>query len=96
MRKLPTKSLSGVSPCEQLFGHKPDYQQLRVFGCLCYPLLRPYNRHKLQYRSGQFMRDVTSLPIFMTSPANISESSPVDSTPANNSSPVDARLFFNK
>ncbi|KAG8472475.1 hypothetical protein CXB51_034278 [Gossypium anomalum] len=44
-------------------------------------------------RSGQFMRDVTSLPIFMTSPANISESSSVDSTPASNSSPVDTSLM---
>ncbi|KAG8480776.1 hypothetical protein CXB51_025437 [Gossypium anomalum] len=47
MNRLLTKSLAGVSPCEQLFGHKPDYQQLRVFGCLYYPLFRPYNHHKL-------------------------------------------------
>ncbi|KAG8480777.1 hypothetical protein CXB51_025440 [Gossypium anomalum] len=45
-------------------------------------------------RSGQFMRDVTtSLPIFMTSLTNISESSPVDSTPASNSSLVDTSLM---
>jgi histone deacetylase 1/2 len=27
----------------------PDYRSLRVFGCLCYPLIHPYNNHKLQY-----------------------------------------------
>lgn len=51
MNVLPTKVLHGVYPHEQLFCHKPDYRQLCIFGCLCYPLLRPYNRHKLQYRS---------------------------------------------
>lgn len=34
-----------------LYGVKPDYQSLRVFGCLCFPYLRPYNAHKLNFRS---------------------------------------------
>jgi hypothetical protein len=29
----------------------PDYTTLRTFGCLCYPLLRPYANHKLTFRS---------------------------------------------
>jgi histone deacetylase 1/2 len=31
----------------------PDYASLRVFGCACWPNLRPYNKHKLAYRSKQ-------------------------------------------
>lgn len=29
----------------------PDISHLRVFGCSCYPLLRPYNSNKLQSRT---------------------------------------------
>ncbi|KAG8473650.1 hypothetical protein CXB51_035527 [Gossypium anomalum] len=51
MNLFPTKSLHGLSPMEKLFNKQPDYKFLKVFGCLCYPLLRPYNKHKLQFRS---------------------------------------------
>lgn len=51
MNIIPTKVLSGVFPLEKLFGQKLDDHLVRVFGCLSYPLLYPYNRHKLQYRS---------------------------------------------
>ena len=30
---------------------KLDYSMLKIFGCLCYPFLRPYNKYKLQYIS---------------------------------------------
>ncbi len=40
-----------VSPYTILFKHNPDYRFFRVIGCLCFPLLRPYNTHKLQFRS---------------------------------------------
>ncbi|KAD1423642.1 hypothetical protein E3N88_42847 [Mikania micrantha] len=30
---------------------KPDLSFLRVFGCQCYPHLRAYNKHKLDFRS---------------------------------------------
>jgi hypothetical protein len=30
-----------------------DYNSLRVFGCACWPNLRPYNSHKLAFRSKQ-------------------------------------------
>lgn len=40
-------------PFEKLYGVKPDYSMLKVFGCECYPMLRPYNQHKLDFRSAQ-------------------------------------------
>jgi hypothetical protein len=39
------------TPYTLVFSKAPDYSQLRVFGCACYPLLRLYNRHKLEFRS---------------------------------------------
>ena len=35
------------------FGPPPNYKFLKVFGCLYFPYIRPYNNHKLQYRSIQ-------------------------------------------
>ncbi|KAL5810871.1 hypothetical protein ACOSQ3_027612 [Xanthoceras sorbifolium] len=43
--------LQGSSPYAKLFYSAPDYSFLRVFGCLMYPYLRPYNKYKIQYRS---------------------------------------------
>jgi hypothetical protein len=51
INRLPTLVLKNQSPYSKLYKHNPDYQKLRVFGCLCYPLLRPYGLHKLEYRS---------------------------------------------
>ena len=42
---------NGVSPWECLFHTQPDYRFLRTFMSLCFPLLRPYNKHKLEPRS---------------------------------------------
>ena len=47
---MPSKVLEYDSPYFTLFRRHPDYKSLRVFGCLCYPFIRPYNTHKLQYR----------------------------------------------
>ena len=44
-------SISNQVPFIRLFNSSPDYGFLRTFGCACYPLLRPYNRHKLQFLS---------------------------------------------
>jgi hypothetical protein len=43
--------LKNQSPYSKLYKRDPDYQKFRVFGCLCYPLLRDDGLHKLEYRS---------------------------------------------
>jgi Reverse transcriptase (RNA-dependent DNA polymerase)/GAG-pre-integrase domain/gag-polypeptide of LTR copia-type len=50
-RLPPSHSSATSSPYHLLYNSNPDYTFLRVLGCLCYPLLRPYNSHKLQFRS---------------------------------------------
>jgi hypothetical protein len=42
-----------MSPIEKLFTTKHVYSFLRTFGCVCWPNLRPYNTHKLAFRSKQ-------------------------------------------
>lgn len=52
INRLPTPTLQNLSPLEALFKQKPDYQMPKTFACACYPhLIRPYNQHKLQFRS---------------------------------------------
>ncbi|XP_060971854.1 retrovirus-related Pol polyprotein from transposon RE1 isoform X2 [Cannabis sativa] len=51
LNRMPTPVLKGKSPFQCLFNSTPDYTFLRVFGCACYPHLRPYNSQKLQFRS---------------------------------------------
>uniref|UniRef100_A0A6N2KS64 Integrase catalytic domain-containing protein n=1 Tax=Salix viminalis TaxID=40686 RepID=A0A6N2KS64_SALVM len=53
INRLPTPILQLRSPFQSLFGDSPNYLKLRVFGCLCYPWLRPYVKHKLESRSRQ-------------------------------------------
>lgn len=53
INRLPTKVLKYQSPFQTLFGKTLDYHFLKTFSCLCYPYIRPYNKHKLQYRSTQ-------------------------------------------
>ena len=48
---MPTATLNNQSPFEKLFNQKPNYLKLKQFGCLCYPLTRPYNKHKLEPKS---------------------------------------------
>jgi hypothetical protein len=51
INRTPTKILDHDTPLHRLLGATPDYSNLRVFGCACWPNLRPYNTHKLQFRS---------------------------------------------
>ncbi|KAK0608672.1 hypothetical protein LWI29_034169 [Acer saccharum] len=51
INRMPTKVLHNSSPYSVIFNTDPNYCKLRVFGCLCYPWLRPYTSHKLEPRS---------------------------------------------
>jgi histone deacetylase 1/2 len=53
INRMPSKVLNNDSPYYTLFHKIPKYKSFRVFGCLCYPFIRPYNSHKLQYISLQ-------------------------------------------
>ncbi|KAL4573020.1 hypothetical protein LXL04_019813 [Taraxacum kok-saghyz] len=46
-----TPLLQYESPYQKLYNKIPDYDFLKTFGCLCYPYLRPYNSHKIDFRS---------------------------------------------
>jgi hypothetical protein len=51
INRTPSKLLDYDTPLHRLLGATPDYSSFRVFGCACWPNLRPYNSHKLQLRS---------------------------------------------
>lgn len=52
INKLPSSAIPNFySPHHALFHTIRDYTNLKVFACQCFPHLRPYNKHKLQFRS---------------------------------------------
>lgn len=51
INRVPAPFLKNRSPFECLFNSKPNFSKLKIFGCLCYPWLRPYTSHKLEQRS---------------------------------------------
>nr|KYP75335.1 Retrovirus-related Pol polyprotein from transposon TNT 1-94 [Cajanus cajan] len=51
INRLPSSSIQHDVPFRKLFHQLPDYNFLRIFGCSCFPHLRPYNKNKLQLRS---------------------------------------------
>ena len=53
INRTPSRVIDFFTPLYRLFHDKPNYSFLRIFGCACWPNLRPYNKHKLQFRSKQ-------------------------------------------
>jgi len=45
---MPCQILQLKSPYLLLYGSPPVVTHLRIFGCACFPLLKPYNSNKLQ------------------------------------------------
>lgn len=41
------------SSFQPLFNKQPEYDTIKTFGYACFPLLRSYNKNKLQFRSAQ-------------------------------------------
>jgi hypothetical protein len=50
---MPSRVTHNVTPVTKLFQTPVDYNLLCVFGCACWPILRPYNNRKLAFRSRQ-------------------------------------------
>ena len=53
INRLPTPVLKNQTPYFLLHNTEPKYMDLLIFGCACYPLLKPYNDHKLDFHSKQ-------------------------------------------
>ena len=53
INRLPFATRGFKSPWEVLFHHTPTYTLFKSFGCPCFPLLRPYSKHKLLPRSSE-------------------------------------------
>uniref|UniRef100_A0A1J3HVA2 Retrovirus-related Pol polyprotein from transposon TNT 1-94 n=2 Tax=Noccaea caerulescens TaxID=107243 RepID=A0A1J3HVA2_NOCCA len=51
INRLPSPVIANTSPYARLFKQPPNYLKLRIFGCLCFPWLRPYTKNKLECRS---------------------------------------------
>ena len=51
VNRMPSQTLNQKSPFEMLYCSVPDVSHLKVFGCCCYPLLRPLTSTKLQPRT---------------------------------------------
>jgi hypothetical protein len=51
INRQPTPLLQNKSSFKVLFRQQPNYLKLQKFGCLCYPLTKPYNTHTLQPKS---------------------------------------------
>ena len=57
---IPSTAIQNEVPYTKLYNKLPSYDNLRVFGCLCYPYI--HVDHKLQPRS--------TLCVFLGYPAN--------------------------
>lgn len=55
INRLPKVEKSMQSAYQKLMHQPPNIIKLRVFGCECYPWLRPYSSHKLTTRSTPYV-----------------------------------------
>ncbi|KAH9667020.1 retrovirus-related pol polyprotein from transposon RE1 [Citrus sinensis] len=53
INRLASPVLKNKTPFELLYSLKPDYTQIKIFGCECFPFLRPYNRHKFDFHTSK-------------------------------------------
>lgn len=53
INRLPTPILHHKTPIELVYNQRPDYMFIKTFGCACFPYLRPYNTHKLDFKSSK-------------------------------------------
>lgn len=51
INRMTTPNLKDKCPYELLFQESPNYDNVKIFGCLCYPWLKPYAQHKLDSKS---------------------------------------------
>ena len=51
INRMPSSVLDFKMPFQTLHGHSPNFHKLKVFGCLCFPWIRPYTSHKLDEKS---------------------------------------------
>jgi hypothetical protein len=51
INQLPSPVTKNKTPFETLFHSIPNYLVLKVFGCECWPYLKPYNSNKFSSRS---------------------------------------------
>jgi len=51
INRLPSRIIQQDTPLHKLFAKNPYYTMLKVFGCACWPNLRPYNTKKLSFRT---------------------------------------------
>ena len=49
INRTPSRVIDLQTRLERLFKMQADYGSLRIFGCACWPNLRPYNSHKLSF-----------------------------------------------
>lgn len=51
IKRMSTRSINFMASFEKLFHKKPNYDFLKVFGCSCFPWLKPYTSTKLEPKS---------------------------------------------
>ena len=52
---LPLPILKFDNPYHLLFNKQPDYSFFKIFGCACYPLMRPFFKNKLNFCSAVYL-----------------------------------------